>query len=294
MRRKEPRVLLIESQSELRELNELILREAGYQVTLLPPGTDPVTTAAQTSPDVIVVHIRPRQPEDWQIIDRLNADPRTETIPVVALSSSERLLAEARAAPTVEQVIVMPYDIDALQRAVADALKRPPPAAVLPPPLHPPPESLLAAGKLLSAHSREVVLRAISRLQQIEPFTSHFAELSPGLVDNLPVIVGAIIVGLQRDLTPEQVVAPAAIREAIRKHENLRVSQGLTPTAVLQEYQVLNDQMLAFLREQIGEAHFNAVQAFDAARVIDGYIAEILRLAISDFLAKSGRTKSTK
>jgi CheY-like chemotaxis protein len=287
MQTQKPRVLLIEDDSSLRELNTLILREAGYQVETLPTNAEPVAVAARTHPDAIVVHIRYNKPEDWQIIDRLNADPRTETIPVVAISSSERLVAEARAAPVVEQAVVMPYDIDALQRAVAEALHHPPPAAVLPPRHYPPLESLAAAGKLLNAHSREIVLRAISRLQQIEPFKSRFAELSPGLVDNLPVILGAIVVGLQRGLTPEQVVAPPAIHDAIREHVNLRVSQGLTPASVIQEYQVLDDHMLDFLRDHIGEAQFSAVDAFLIARVIHDFTAEILRVAVNDFLART-------
>src|SRR5579884_3294577 len=287
MSTKKPRVLLVESESSLRQLNELILHEAGYQVQTIPLEGDPDAIAAQSCPDVIVVRIRHNTPEDWQIIDRLNANPKTETIPVVVISDWERAVVEAQAAPVVRQAIVMPYDIDALRQAVAEALRQPPPAAVLPAPRTPPPESLAVAAKLLNAHSREVVLRVISRLQKIEPFKSHFAELSPALVDNLPVILGAIAVGLQRNLTPEDVVAPPAIHDAIREHVNLRVSQGLTPASVIQEYQILDDQMLAFLRDHIGQANFSAVQAFDVARVIDDFIARILRDAVNDFLAQT-------
>lgn len=282
---KEPRVLLIDSETDLRSLNELILREAGNQVQALPPNADPVTFVTQTCPDVIVVHVRPNQPDDWRIVDSLNADPATGTIPMVVMSASERTVSEAQAAPIVSQVVVMPYDIDALQRAVAEALKHPPPAAVLPPSIHPPPESLAVAGSLLNTHGREIILRVLSRLKQFEPFKSNFAQLSPGVVDGLPKIMSAMIVGLQRGLTPDQALAPREIQRDIAEHVKLRVRQRLDASSILLEYQTLGDEMLAFLRDYIGEAKFSAIEAFDVARVLHSFVAKTLRIVVEDLLA---------
>ncbi len=276
------RVLLIESDSDLRQLNELILKEFGYEVETAPPTDDPVETVATRRPAVVVLHLRPNEPRDWQILDRLQGDLRTEAVPVVVIAGAPRVEVEARAAPTVRQAVVMPYDIDALRAAVEEALGHPLPAAVLPPPHHPAPEALAFAGRILAERSREITLRAIRRLQQIEPFASHFAKLSAGLVNQLPVIVGAVVVGLQRNLTPEEVVSPSAIREMIRDHVKLRVDQGLSPASVIREYQVLNDQIQGFLRENIGSAPFGVLDVFDVARTVDSYFAEIIRVAVSD------------
>ncbi|MGH2460782.1 MAG: hypothetical protein ACRDIY_18150 [Chloroflexota bacterium] len=279
-----PRVLLIDSEADLRSLNELILREAGDQVQILPPNADPVAFAKHASPDAIVVYIRPNHPEDWRIIDSLNADATTDKIPIVVLSTSERTLAEAQAAPVVTRVVVMPYDIDALQRAVAEALKHPPPAAVLPPSAQPPPAALAVAGQILHAHGREIILRVLSRLQQIEPFQARFAELSPGVVNCLPKIMSAMLVGLQRGLTPDQALAPPEIRHDIVEHVELRVRQGLDASAMLLEYQTLNDEMLAFLGDHLGEAKFSAIEAFDVARVLNGFVGKALRIVGDDLL----------
>lgn len=292
MDQKIPRVLLIEPESDLRALESLILEESGYRVDPLPPDAEPVEYAARTHPDVIVVHVRPgpapraprTEPRDWAVIDSLEADPRTEAIPVVVVSASERVAAEAKAVPIVRQVVVMPYDIDALRNAVANALGNPPPAAVLPPPRGAPAPSLAVAARLVNQHSREIVLRAIRRLQQIQPFASRFAQLSPALVGNLPVILGAIVVALQRNLRPEQVAQAEAIQTAIREHVALRISQGLSPGSVIEEYQVLNDQTLEVLRQHIGEASFSAMDAFDVARTIDLFFAQILRVTVNFFL----------
>jgi len=290
--RKENRVLLIEDEAGLRDLNDTILREAGYRVEKVPPNADPADFAAKTLPDVIVVRILPSAPQDWQILDALTANPKTETIPVVVISSTERTAVEAKAAPIVNQAVIMPYNIDALEQAVGNALHHPPPAALLPPSRQPPPKPLAAAGKLLNGNSRSIVLRAIRRLQQIDPFKLHFAELTPGLLDDLPVIYGAIVIGLQRGLTPEQVMHEKAIRNTIREHANLRVSQGLDPGSVLLEYQVLNDQMLAFLEEHSAEIPLGAGEALEVARAIGDFIAEGLRIVIDDFLIRTEKSRS--
>lgn len=281
-----PRVLLVEESSDLRELNELILRDAGYDVEAITPEADPFEHAARTRPDVMVVRIRPGEKDGWSLIDRLETDPRTEAIPVVVISASEREVITARATPVVREAVVMPYDIDALRNAVARALGNPPPAAILPPPRRAPPPSLAFAGSALLAQSREIVLRAISRLQQLEPFRSRFAELSPGLLDELPVILGAVATALQRDLPSEDVIAVSAVRATIQEHVHLRLDQEVEARAIIQEFQILEDQALAALRERIGQAGFSAIDAFDVARMIDRYFDEIILVSVSDIVAR--------
>lgn len=77
MARHSPVVLLVEWDPDIRELDDLILTEAGYRVTTAPPGVDPVEFAAQASPDAIVVRIRPTERESWRILDSLQVSPRT-------------------------------------------------------------------------------------------------------------------------------------------------------------------------------------------------------------------------
>jgi CheY-like chemotaxis protein len=286
----EPLVLLIERQADLRELNELILREAGYQVQTVSPNADPVAVAAGSHPKAIVLDIQVNHPLDWQILDQLNANSITETIPVVVISTSERAVTTAQATPVVGPAIVMPYDIDALQRAVATALKQPPPAAVLPPSPHPPPADLATVGRFLNAHSRALVLRAISCLQKIEPFHSHFPELSPGLVDNLPVMLGALTVALERGLTPEDAVAPPRIRAAIREHVELRLRQRFDPGAILREYQVLTDVILAYLQQQHTAVPQTADAAFAISRAVVDFTAAIERVELDDLIEAARRS----
>src|SRR5579883_2595746 len=237
------RVLLIEQESDLRQLNELILREAGYAVVTVPPTDDPVEAAARLHPAVIVLRIRAGEPRDWALLDRLEGDARTAATPVVVIAAAARGV-------------------------------------------------LAAAGALLSRCSREILLRAIRRLQEIEPFRSRFAELSPGLIDNLPLILGAIAAALQRGLEPAEVVGAPPIRSAIREHVRIRERQGLRPETVLEEYRVLEDQIQAFLWAESAGGALDSSGAFAAARAVQEYIAAAGQAAVSEFFrraAASGR-----
>lgn len=129
-----PAILLVEANADFRELEEIILRDAGFQVTLLPPTEDPIRFAARTTPRAIVIHLGHDQPYQAEIVDRFQTAPSTQTIPIVAIALSEPAAARAQAGANVSQSVVAPYDIAALEAAVALAVGHPPPAAALPQP----------------------------------------------------------------------------------------------------------------------------------------------------------------
>src|SRR5262245_3540448 len=93
----QPTVLLVENDPDLRELEELILSDAGFRVETPPVGIAPVTYAQQTCPQVIVVHLAPRVGAELDLIDQLQANPLTRMIPVVAIAGAESLAARAQA-----------------------------------------------------------------------------------------------------------------------------------------------------------------------------------------------------
>jgi len=277
-------VLIIDHNPILRDLNELILSEAGYEVALVPLNTDPVQLAASTHPHVIVISIDLTNPDGWEIVDRLEAGQATELIPVVVISTTQRTAVEARIAPNVCETVVAPYDIDALRDAVARAIGNPPAAALLPEPYQVAPPAVAFAASLLTRNSRTLILRVLRQLQEIEPFHSRFGELSPGLIDNVPKIYGTLTTALHRGLTPSQLTDTPEIRRVIGEHVRLREAQGLQPAPVIQEYQVIQGVTLRFLRSNIDD-RFTALEAFDVALLINSLIDHIIRVAVEDFQA---------
>lgn len=280
----QPRVLLIEPNPDLDDLERTILDNAGYRVEASPPTTEPVSYAERTAPDLIVLGIRPHQDQDWQILDRLQANPRTRTIPVVVISTSERAAGAAKAAPAAQETVVAPYDIVTVEDAVARALKRPP-AAGLPVTAQPVPTVVAFAADALSRNARRIVLQAIRQLQQVEPYQSRFRELTPGLVDDLAVMFGAIVEGFRRNLPPEEVFATSEIRQAIEMHVRLRESQGIGLAAAIREDHAIQVEIDRFIVSLIGPAGFTARDALEMGQRLRPYTDELVRIIATEFRA---------
>jgi DNA-binding response OmpR family regulator len=280
-------VLIIENDPVLRELNELILTDAGYEVALVPLNADPVALAEQSHPDVIVVNVVPFGHQNLDLLNRLQALTTTQTIPVVVISTTERSAVEARVAPNVSETIVAPFDIDALRSAVAQALGNPPAAALLPEPYQVAAPALAEAANVLTQNSRPIILRVLRQIQEAEPFKSRFGELSAGLIDNVPKIFGTITTAMQRGLSPGQITSGPEIRQVICEHVRLRESQGLRPAPVIAEYQTLRQVILQFLRGQAGQANLSATDAFDVALTINALVDVIVEVAVENFSLRS-------
>ncbi len=284
-----PTVLIIEHDPDLRELEELVLSGVGYRVVTVPAGADPLRVATRTRPRAIVVGIREREPADWQIVDRLLTTPATSSIPVVVTSTAERMIAEAQAAPNVRQTIIAPYDIEALEKSVAAAIGSPPAAALLPRATQPVPGAFVAAADALSRRARVTILATLHDLLQIEEFRARFPELTRGLSNNLAQILGAIIEGLRRGLSPDQVFTVPKILQAIKEHDQLRHEQGIPVALVLREDQLLRAQTDRCLRDVIGQPGLDALAAFDVSQQINAYFDELIRIVVSDYCSAPGR-----
>lgn len=283
------RVLVIEPNADLRELEETILTYDGYRVETPSPNADPADIAAWSRPDVIVLGIpHPGESRSWHLLDQLQANPQTRIIPVVVISTSEPAVARAQTAPVVGSsgnTVVAPYDIVDLEKAVANALKNPPPAAVLPPSNRQPSRAEAIAGNALDAHGRQVAVQTIERLRNVEPYASRFAELTKDLVDDIGMMVGAIADGLLRGLPPRPVFDVRTIRQAIHRHVLLRKSQGLGTAAAVREDLVLRDEIDHFVQGLVGQDGFTAQDARDVSEKVHAYIAELARIIGEDFAA---------
>ena len=276
------KVLLVESEPALRELEDQVLSDAGYQVQVLPEHGDPVAFADQTSPQVIVISIGPTVPDDWQIIDRLQSNPKTRAIPIVVISTSRRRAANAAASTNVSETVVAPFDIDSLETAVAAALGKPPAAASLPLATHPVPAYQIVAADALQQASRSIVTRGVVQLLQAEPHRARFKEITPELVDNLGLLLGAVIDGLRRDLPPEQVFAASAVQKALQNHVRLRKSQGFDLVTVLHETQLLENQVDRFIHGSIG-ASLSAADALIVVDKVRTYMQALILTEVAQF-----------
>ena len=84
-----PLVLIVEDQSDLRQLYVQQLVISGFDVIEAENGADAVAHTAAHAPDVVLMDLSLPIVDGWEATRRLKADQRTAHIPVVALTAHD-------------------------------------------------------------------------------------------------------------------------------------------------------------------------------------------------------------
>jgi len=85
--RSAPVALLVDDTSDNRDMYGEMLRYGGYAVLEAADGLDALAVTVAELPNIIVMDICMPRMDGWEAIRRLRADPRTASIPVVALTA---------------------------------------------------------------------------------------------------------------------------------------------------------------------------------------------------------------
>jgi CheY-like chemotaxis protein len=89
------RVLFVEDDEAIAQMYKLKLELDGYQVDVAPDGEVALQMARSSLPDIIFLDIRLPKLGGLEVLEALRADPQTQRVPVVILSShSEKELVE--------------------------------------------------------------------------------------------------------------------------------------------------------------------------------------------------------
>lgn len=81
-----PLVLVVDDYLEAREICAEYLGFHGYSVAIAEDGNEALEKAFHLKPDVILMDLSLPQLDGWAATRRLKADPRTQEIPIVALT----------------------------------------------------------------------------------------------------------------------------------------------------------------------------------------------------------------
>jgi two-component system cell cycle response regulator DivK len=84
-----PVVLIVEDETDLRNLYAQQLSLSGFDVLQAGNGQDAIATVSSQSPDVVVMDLSLPVIDGWEATRRLKADDRTAHIPVVALTGHD-------------------------------------------------------------------------------------------------------------------------------------------------------------------------------------------------------------
>ena len=80
------RVLLVDDYPDAREMYSEYLKFSGFDVVEAANGLEALQRALDHTPDIILMDLSLPVMDGWEATRRLKADPRTASIPVVALT----------------------------------------------------------------------------------------------------------------------------------------------------------------------------------------------------------------
>jgi DNA-binding response OmpR family regulator len=123
--RSEPRkhIAVINSSPDFLLIVRELFEEEGYAVTTSDFGHTVFARIVMQHPDALIVDVAVGQPEGWELLERLNAEPATSDIPVLVTSTTPRLLEEAQAAGYgTHHYLAKPLDLDAVLAAIREMI----------------------------------------------------------------------------------------------------------------------------------------------------------------------------
>jgi two-component system, cell cycle response regulator DivK len=80
-------ILVVEDNSDAREIFSTYLRHHGFRVAETRDGRDVLKMSRELQPAVVLMDLSMPQMDGWTAIQKLKADPATAAIPVVALTA---------------------------------------------------------------------------------------------------------------------------------------------------------------------------------------------------------------
>jgi DNA-binding response OmpR family regulator len=82
-----PRILVVEDDADTRLLLKILLAGAGYNVVVAADGEMGWKLLMETPPDLLLSDIMMPGLDGFALLQRVRADPRTRTVPVILLSA---------------------------------------------------------------------------------------------------------------------------------------------------------------------------------------------------------------
>jgi CheY-like chemotaxis protein len=120
---RKPRILIVEDDVDTRDILAMILEDEGYLVDVLDDGRYVASQVERERPDVITLDIGLPGRSGQAILDDLERNPVTSSIPVVIISGHTRTLTDPNRDRT-SHVIAKPFYVtqvlEEIQRALAE------------------------------------------------------------------------------------------------------------------------------------------------------------------------------
>ena len=115
-------ILIADDHEDNRELLQLLLSGAGYNVREARDGKECLAIARDESPDLIVMDLSMPVLDGWGVLKELKADQRTLTIPCMAVTAHADLAQDQALKTGFNAYVSKPYTAATLLKTIATVL----------------------------------------------------------------------------------------------------------------------------------------------------------------------------
>ncbi|MEX2238089.1 MAG: response regulator [Dehalococcoidia bacterium] len=89
------RVVVLEDDASVQHMLRTILRLERYEVEGFSNGRAALQSVEESPPDLLVADLVVPEPDGWEVVRRLRAGVRTQSLPILLISSVQELAAES-------------------------------------------------------------------------------------------------------------------------------------------------------------------------------------------------------
>ena len=264
--------LILEHSAELSALFARVLEDEDLPAVSISSDEELMPEVRRLSPALIVLDVVPAGDETFRLLDALRADQAGRAVPVVVITTSPQVAAEALASYNVTASLVKPFDlgpfIDAARTAAGMATMH----AEIP---ETPGGFMDQVERILSEQARGIVFGWVQRLEDESPWGDRADLDLAALIDHAPLVVETLNVRLHYE-SPHDFFErhPEALLRA-RAHAHLRQRQGVPYAAALREYALLRGEIWRTLHERVW-GDLPAEEFFRVERAINGTLDAII------------------
>ena len=115
-------ILIADDHDDNRELLQVLLVGAGYDVREAKDGSECVAIARDERPDLIVIDLSMPVLDGWGVFRELSADQSTRTIPCMAVTAHADLNRAQAIEAGFSAYVSKPFSIETLLKTVAEVL----------------------------------------------------------------------------------------------------------------------------------------------------------------------------
>ena len=117
------RILVVEDNTDMRDLLQMYLRSAGYTVTLAEDGDEGLRAVETECPDLLITDIRMPNGDGVELIEHLRAKPGLIELPILVLTANGDGRSHKAREAGANVIMRKPVDLDSVIDIVRELLK---------------------------------------------------------------------------------------------------------------------------------------------------------------------------